>query len=59
MKEQAAQQNEGTKVITVECDASLIDTAAVQVRAFVVSADGNMSPLAPVPFSQTLEIPAK
>ena len=39
--------------------ASLIDTAAVQVRAFVVSADGNMSPLAPVPFSQTLEIPAK
>lgn len=57
MKEQAAQQNEGTKVITVECDASLIGTDAVQVRAFVISADGKMSPLAPVPFSQTLEIP--
>ena len=57
MQEQSAKQNEGTKVITVECDASLIGTDAVQVRAFVISADGKMSPLAPVPFSQTLEIP--
>ncbi len=39
--------------------ASLIDTDAVTVKAFVISADGKMSPLAPVPFSQTLEIPAK
>jgi|GEM_PF-4735814 len=57
MQEQSAKQNDGTKVITVECDASLIGTDAVQVRAFVISADGSMSPLAPVPFSQTLEIP--
>lgn len=57
MQEQSAKKNDGTKVITVECDASLIGTDAVQVRAFVISADGKMSPLAPVPFSQTLEIP--
>ena len=55
MKQQTASQNEGTKVITVECDAALIKTDAVQVRAFIIAADGSMVPLAPVPFNETLE----
>lgn len=54
MHQQVAQQNDGTRVITVQCDAALLSSNAVTVKAFVISASGDMRPLAPVPFSQTL-----
>ena len=54
MHQQVAQQSDGTRVITVQCDAALLSSNAVTVKAFVISASGDMRPLAPVPFSQTL-----
>ena len=39
MHYQEAQQNDGVKVITVECDKALITTGAVMVKAFIVGAD--------------------
>jgi hypothetical protein len=41
----------------VTCDKELVATEAVTVKAFIVAADGSMSPLATVPFSAQLTIP--
>lgn len=48
---------EGVNSITVACDKELVTTDAVTVKAFIVAADGTMSPLATVPFSAELTIP--
>lgn len=55
MHQQAA--TEGVNSITVTCDKKLVTTNAVTVKAFIVAADGTMSPLATVPFSTELTIP--
>lgn len=55
MHQQAA--TEEVNFITVTCDKELVTTNAVTVKAFIVAADGTMSPLATVPFSTELTIP--